>query len=161
MTNQPKVDRPKMPAAYGIHSPTEEAGLLSWSFVSSRMEAARNYWIASASKEGRPHTAPVWGLWHRDAFYFSTDRNSRKGRNVAAQGTVIVHLESGDEVVIIEGGAEMVNDSTLLGELDDLYFKKYSYHLDAGMTYKIYPRIAMAWLERDFPVTATRWTFPG
>ena len=64
MTNQPKVDRPKMPAAYGIHSPTEEAGLLSWSFVSSRMEAARNYWIASASKEGGPtqHLSGAYGI---------------------------------------------------------------------------------------------------
>jgi hypothetical protein len=148
-----------MPSSYGIHAPTEGAGLLQWIFVSSRMEAARNYWIASSSSDGQPHAAPVWGLWHQEAFFFSTDPLSRKGQNVAAQPNVVVHLESGDEAVIIEGQGAPVSDPILLAELDGLYFHKYGYHLDAGATYRVRPRVAFAWLERDFVGTATRWIF--
>lgn len=159
MTRGVRAGRPKMPSSYGIRAPTEGSGLLEWSFVASRMEASRNYWIASVSSHGLPHAAPVWGLWHQDSFYFSTDLYSRKGRNVAAQPSVVVHLESGDEVVIIEGNAEPVDDSALLAELDLLYFQKYAYHLDTGATFKVTPRLAFAWIEKDFVGTATRWEF--
>jgi nitroimidazol reductase NimA-like FMN-containing flavoprotein (pyridoxamine 5'-phosphate oxidase superfamily) len=124
------------------------------------MQASRNYWIASVSA-GRPHAAPVWGLWYQDAFYFSTDRQSRKGRNVAAQPSVVIHLESGDEAVIIAGQANPADDANLLNELDELYFQKYGYHIDAGQTYKVSPRSALAWLEADFVGTATKWEFGG
>jgi len=159
VTRAPLVGRPKMPTSYGIRAPTEGTGLLEWSFVSSRMKASRNYWIASASSDGVPHVAPVWGLWHQDTFYFSTDRHSRKGRNVATRPSVVVHLESGDEAVMIEGNAESVGDSGLLTELDSLYFQKYAFHLDAGATYKVAPKVAFAWLEKDFVGTATKWAF--
>ena len=159
MTRDPRVGRPKMPSSYGILPPIEGSGLLSWSFVSSRMTTSRNYWIASASTDGRPHAAPVWGLWHQDTFYFSTDRQSRKGRNISAQPSIVVHLESGDEAVMVEGNAVPVEEPALLTELDRLYFQKYAYHLDAGATYRVIPKVALAWLEKDFVGTATRWEF--
>ena len=160
MIRNARVGRPQMPHSYGIQAPAEGAGLLPWSFVSSRMEASRTYWIASVSPDGRPHAAPVWGLWHQDAFYFSTDRHSRKGRNMAARPSVVIHLESGDEAVVIEGQAEPVDEAGLLSELDREYFKKYAYHLDAGQTYRVSPRIALAWTESDFTGTATKWKVP-
>ena len=159
MTEDPEVTRPQLPASYGIRPPSEGAGLLQWSFVSSRMDAARNYWIATVTSQGQPHSAPVWGLWRHEAFYFSTDRASKKGRNIAATPSVVVHLESGDEAVIIEGRAAVVDDAPLLAELDALYSNKYAYHLDAGLTYKVTPRAVLAWLEKDFIGTATRWVF--
>ena len=159
MTRDPRVGRPKMPSSYGILAPVEGSGLLSWSFVSSRMQASRNYWIASASSAGLPHAAPVWGVWHHDTFYFSTDRESRKGRNVAARPTVVVHLESGDEAVMIEGSTVAVEEPALLAELDSLYFQKYAYHLDAGATYRVTPKVALAWRENDFVGSATKWNF--
>ncbi len=159
MTLDPRVGRPQMPSSYGIRSATEGAGLLQWTFVSSRMETSRNYWIASTSSDGRPHVAPVWGLWHAEAFFFSTDRRSRKGKNMAAQPHVVIHLESGDEAVMIEGEVEPVEDDALLVELDGLYFRKYGFHLDAGLTYRVTPTAAFAWLEKDFPGTATKWAF--
>jgi hypothetical protein len=146
-----------MPSSYGIQASTDGAGLLPWSFVTSRMGTSRNYWIASVSSDGRPHAAPVWGLWHKEAFFFSTDRNSRKGRNVAIQPQLVVHLESGDEVVIVEGVADPVDDSAILAELDQLYFQKYRFHLDAGLTYRVTPRVVLAWRETDFPGSATKW----
>jgi len=146
-----------MPVSYGLVEPGEGARLLPWSFVTSRMEVARNYWLSTASPDGLPHAAPVWGLWHRESFFFGTDRESRKGRNLLAQPSIVVHLESGDEAVIITGKAGPVKDPDLLAELDSRYFEKYAFHLDPGQTYRIHPTTVLAWLESDFPRTATRW----
>ena len=148
-----------MPAGYGIKAPTEGSGLLPWAFVTSRMETARNYWICTSAKNGTPHAAPVWGIWQKGRFYFSTDRESRKGRNLAARSAILVHLESGDEVVVIEGHAQPLAGSPLLDELDAVYFKKYAFHLEGHATYEVQPTKVFAWSESSFPDTATRWRF--
>ena len=41
----------------------------------------------------------------------------RKGRNLAENPNVAVHLESGDDVVILEGVAEVVTDPGLVERL--------------------------------------------
>ena len=146
-----------MPAGYGIKPATEGQGLLPWAFVTTRMEKAHNYWIVTASANSLPHAAPVWGLWHQDVFFFSTDPTSRKGRNIALARQVVVHLESGDEVVIVEGRPERVEENDLLNELDALYFHKYAFHLQGTPTYRVIPTRAFAWVEADFTGSATRW----
>ncbi len=154
-----KTDRPHMPG-YGLEAPTDKAGLLPWEFVSTRMEAAHNYWIVTASLAGRPHAAPVWGIWVEGSFYFSTGRQSRKGRNLAENPQLVVHLESGDEVVNLEGVAGEVAPGPLFSHLDEIYYAKYAVHLtDANPVYVLRPVLVMAWRERDFPTTATRWRF--
>jgi len=156
-SNKSQIDRPSMPPGYGIKPQSEGQGLLPWQFLSTRMEEAHNYWLVTASANGLPHAAPVWGLWHRDAFYFSTDPSSRKGRNIALGRQVVVHLESGDEVAIVEGHPERVQENELLDELDALYFRKYAFHLKGTPTYRVLPAKAFAWLEADFTGSATRW----
>jgi hypothetical protein len=154
------VGRPAMPAGYGIKGPQEGRGLLPWSHVESRMQSARNYWLVTSTADGIPHAAPVWGLWHDGAFYFSTDPKSRKGLDLSSGRPVVVHLESGDEAVILEGQPAGVRDGELLKRLDELYFKKYEFHLDVGASYRVEPLKAFAWSETDFPTSATRWIFP-
>ena len=154
-----KVSRPHMPD-YGILPENEGVGLLPWSFVEERMESARNYWIASTRPDGDPHTAPVWGLWHQGAFYFSTGDQSVKGRNVSANPKISVHLESGDEVVILEGEVNEVKDNEVLKSLDQAYNKKYDLDMQGpGLIFLLSARKAFAWREKDFPQSATRWIF--
>jgi PPOX class probable F420-dependent enzyme len=158
--------RPNMPG-YGIHSSGE--GMLPWSHVDERMARARNYWVATTRPNGRPHCAPVWGAWVDGTFYFGSGPRSRKARNLSANPNVVVHLESGDDVVILEGTAEEVADPdpSLFTRIADAYAAKY---LDpetaeefrpssAEGMYAVRPHLAFAWLERDFPSTATRWVF--
>jgi nitroimidazol reductase NimA-like FMN-containing flavoprotein (pyridoxamine 5'-phosphate oxidase superfamily) len=142
---------------YGIQDAQAGDGLLPWSFVSERMAAARNYWVHTTRPDGRPHAAPVWGLWHAERFYFGTGPDSRKGRNLAASPHVVVHLESGDEVVIFEGRVELVEDKALLAALDKAYKEKYGFPLSGG--FRLAPETAFAWREHDFPTSATRWQF--
>ena len=55
-----KAIRPKM-KDYGIHEGDE--GMLTWDFVDEQMANSRNYWISTTRPDGRPHVAPVWGIW--------------------------------------------------------------------------------------------------
>ncbi len=151
------VGRPVMPASYGLRGPAEGSGLMAWGRVEARLIASLNYWVATASPAGQPHAAPVWGLWHQGAFYFSTDPSSRKGRNLAANAAAAVHLESGDDVVILEGDARPFDEPKMVADLDRAYFAKYGFHLVEGAIYRLQPKRAMGWIEADFPGSATRW----
>ncbi len=157
-----KHSRPHMPG-YGVVAANEGAGLLPWDFITERMVAAHNYWVGSARPDGRPHVAPVWGLWHEDAFYFSSGRDSRKALNFAANPAAVVHLESGDETVILEGVIETLDekkDAVLLKALDKAYKAKYKFPMvGMGNIYKLQTKRALAWREADFPSNATRWIF--
>jgi len=151
----PHAGRPELPTSYGIQRSNE--GVLGWDFVVEHMRAAHNYWVVTCSRQGRPHTAPVWGLWMEQAFYFSTDARSRKARNIEVNPSVIVHLESGDEVVILEGEAGAVGEGSLLQRLSTEYFAKYAVRLEGGPVFEVKPAKALAWRERDFPSSATRF----
>jgi PPOX class probable F420-dependent enzyme len=158
----PDAARPRFPNVYGIHEDAD--GLLDWGWATERLTQARNYWVATTHPDGRPHAMPVWGLWFEDVFYFSSSPDSRKARNLDANPAVVVHLESGDDVVIVEGDASRVIDEALLQRLGADYTRKYEF--DVSFTggrplLAVRPRVAYAWQERDFPVTATRFTFPS
>jgi general stress protein 26 len=150
-----------MPGGYGIASGKE--GLLPWSWAEERLVASRNYWIVSADPEGRPHAMPVWGLWLEGAVWFSSDRASRKARNIAERPGIVVHLESGDEVVIVEGVAEEVAERAALEPFARAYQEKYGFGMDLdqpiGLVYRVRPRTVLGWLEKEFPSTASRWRF--
>lgn len=157
----PKASRPGM-QNYGIAADT--AGLLPWSWADERLERARNYWIASTRADGRPHVAPVWGVWMEGTLIFGADRDSLKARNLTARSEVVVHLESGDEVVIVEGKAEQVLDEALKARMYPLYTRKYGFDpsaepLEGSLYLRVTPKVALGWLEKDFPNTATRWRF--
>jgi hypothetical protein len=154
--SEPVADRPHAPG-YGI---SEEAPDASWPAAASKLESAHNFWLATVGADGRPHVMPVWGLWLDGAFLFSTDPASRKGRNLAVNAEAVVHLESGDDVVILEGGVERPGDAELLRRFSDAYFDKYGIRLEPAPGFGIYalrPRRAFTWGEADFPQSATRW----
>lgn len=114
-----EVGRPDTPG-YGIRPDGE--GILPWSFVDERMANARNYWAATTRPDGRPHAMPLSGVWIDGSFCFGTGPGSRKARNLAENPHLVVHSESGDEVVILEGVAELVADPV---SLDGAFRVKY------------------------------------
>lgn len=83
--------------------------------------------------------------------------------NLAKNPAIIVHLESGDDVVIIEGIVEEVTDSSMLDRFADAYDAKYQFRPEPGspghVVYWLHPRVAHSWTEKDFPDSATRWQF--
>lgn len=160
MTPPVRRERPHM-RNYGIS--TSESGLLDWSWAEQRLIASRNYWIASTRPDGKPHVAPVWGVWFEGTLYFSSDPGARKARNLAANPAVVVHLESGDDVVIIEGVMERETNNDVITRMAAAYFAKYPVMGSEpsvepfAHTLRLRPQVAIGWLETSFPNTATRW----
>jgi PPOX class probable F420-dependent enzyme len=150
-----------MPKEYGIKGPKSGSGLLPWKRVVEQMAQARNYWIGTVRPDGRPHVMPVWGIWLNDTFLFSTSRSSQKARNLSRNPRLVVHLESGDDVVILEGAAEEITDPVLLAQFAEAYQGKYQFRPDIqdtkNVTYALRVLVAFSWLEADFPGGATRW----
>jgi nitroimidazol reductase NimA-like FMN-containing flavoprotein (pyridoxamine 5'-phosphate oxidase superfamily) len=161
---EPKRDRPDIPE-YGI--PETEEGVLPWSHVTERMEKAINYWIATTDPKGRPHATPVWGVWIDDSFFFDGSPQTRRGRNLAANPAVTVHLESGSDVVILQGEAIQIQgiQPDLAQRLAAAYAAKYKElgyapepnTWDEGGIYRVTLRKAFAWSQ--FPTDTTRWRF--
>lgn len=152
-----------MPAGYEMRDPADRTGLLPWHHAVERLAAARNYWVATTRPDGRPHAMPVWGVWLDGGLLFSSDPTSRKGRNLAANPALAAHLESGDDVVVVEGVGTTVTDPALLARFVDAYEAKYRFRPTPAdprqAVYALRPRVAHAWLESDFQRTATRWRF--
>jgi nitroimidazol reductase NimA-like FMN-containing flavoprotein (pyridoxamine 5'-phosphate oxidase superfamily) len=163
----PLADRPDIP--YGIAGLDEGIGLMPWHRLVERMRSAFVYWVATSSLDGRPHAIPVWGVWLEGALYFSNGATTRTGRNLAANTAVSVHLESGEDVAIIDGVAEAVSDAALIGRINDAYAPKYLWRerID-GPWYALRPETAFSWLAPSaglgdvsvFAASATRWRFP-
>jgi hypothetical protein len=149
-----------MPEGYGLLGPSEGAGLIDWATVEAQLASARTYWIATTRPDGRPHVAPVWGVWVEGALYFGTHDASRKGRNLQAAPHAVVHLESGDEVVIVEGiVGRAAGEAVMLAS--ERYAAKYDLPEGLGVAsaLALRPSLALAWREQDFPGSATRWRF--
>lgn len=161
----PRPSRPQLPKGYGI--PAGEEGMLPWSHVEEQMAAARSYWIGTTRPDGRPHATPVWGHWLDGTLYFEGSPQTRRGRNLAANPAVVVHLESADRVVILEGEALEIRrpDRSLARRLAEAMAVKYEpvgyrpgpNQWNNGGLYFVKPRAAFAWTQ--FPTDVTRWLF--
>ena len=160
-----QTDRPNIP--YDLLDATEGAGLLAWDELCAKMRDALCYWIGTTCPDGRPHVVPVWGVWLDETFYFSSGP-SVNGRNLKANPSVVVHLESGEDAVIFEGVVEDVGaDATLIGRINDLYGPKYDWAERMPSFYALRPHVAFYWAcrgggpssEADYKGSATRWRF--
>ena len=111
---------------------------------------------------------PAWAVWLDGALYFDGSPETRRGRNLAVNPAITVHLESGDQVVILEGQALEAGrpDPAFAQRLAAAYEAKYGashdYHpspatWDSGGLWVMRPRVAFGWTE--FPKALTRWRF--
>jgi nitroimidazol reductase NimA-like FMN-containing flavoprotein (pyridoxamine 5'-phosphate oxidase superfamily) len=167
MVAEPERSRPVMPEGYGV--PEGSEGMLDWSWAVERLETALNYWFSTTRPDGRPHAMPAWAVWLNGALYFEGSPLTRRSRNLAANPAVVVHLESGAEVVIVEGEAHEVGkpDRALAEQLSAMFTEKYASttyeyrpppeQWDQGGLWVMRPKVAFAWT--DFPANTTRWRF--
>ena len=154
----PKPSRPQMPG-YGV--PRGTKGLLSWDWARQRLERSHNYLVMTVRADATPHAMPVWGIWVDNRFFFSTGRESRKARNLAANPSCVVCTEKTAEVVIVEGTAAIVSDTSIIERLAPVYLKKYKpWKLDPemGPVFEVRPRVVFAMYEKRFK-DATRFQF--
>lgn len=156
---QPTPTRPHMPG-YGL--PRGKKGLLPWEWAERRLVRSHNYWLVTTRPDATPHAMIVWGIWVDGRFYFSTGRESRKARNLAANSSCVVCTEKANEAVVVEGSAVEVSDEAAIARLGVPYHRKYKpWKLDPslGGVYEVRPRVAFGMWEKSFNA-ATRWIFP-
>ncbi|HMA37292.1 MAG TPA: pyridoxamine 5'-phosphate oxidase family protein [Chloroflexia bacterium] len=155
----PRRSRPYVP---GNQVATGEAGMLEWSAVDAWLVSARVYWLGTASPDGAPHATPIWGAWVGGTLYFDGYyEKTRWGRNLAANPRLVVHIESGNRVVILQGVAAIVDlDAATFAALSESYTRKYDQPpaTSAGV-YSVRPQVAFAWDNDAYTRTATRWHF--
>jgi len=154
---------------YGVDTP--DWSPLPWSWAAERLVPNRNYWVVTATADGRPHALPVWGVWDDDEhrFAFSCGPRSRKARNLAANPQMVATVDDTVECISVEGRATLVEDPERLGVWVERYLAKYrpiSPELDgdfiaANLLWELVPDRAVAVIERvpEFTTRATRWVF--
>ena len=163
----PAAERPEIPEGYGL--PDASQGLLEWSAVEQRLEAAVHYWLATVRPDGTPHVVPRWGVWLTGRFFYDGAPTTRHARNVEQHPACTLHLESGAEAVMVEGTSTATRaDPDDLGRQLAAAFAKYhalGYRpepdawagADGGGLRVLNPVRALAWFS--FPIDATRFRF--
>jgi nitroimidazol reductase NimA-like FMN-containing flavoprotein (pyridoxamine 5'-phosphate oxidase superfamily) len=165
----PRAERPAM-KDYGV--PDEPNGLLPWSWAEERLVRNRNYWVVTASANGRPHSLPVWGVWlpESSSFAFSCAPGSRKARNMHVNPQVAFTADNTVECISVEGRARILA-ADLVDPVAEQYATKYEPDPDkraelatfvkSHEVWEIVPQRAFGIIEReeDFARRATRWVW--
>ncbi len=159
---EPRAGPVEAPANYPFPKGVE--GLLPWSHAAHRLERAPNYWLVTTRPDGRPHATPVWGVWIDDSLYFDGPPTTRWARNLAEHPEASVHLESAEDVVILEGVVEdLVTDAGAGTRIVEAWTAKYGRLLPKPTTegvFRLRPRTARAWSSTALG-DGTRWRFAG
>lgn len=142
-------------------------GFIPWSKIDHFLQAFRSIWVSTTRPDGRPHAVPVWYVWDGRSVYFISGRQLQKSKNIAHQPWIIVHAGDGDDVIILEGPADIVTDRAELEKVDAAYRAKYVdpgsgaqatiFEPDADL-YRVDVKHVMAW-EYGTVANRTDWKF--
>jgi PPOX class probable F420-dependent enzyme len=144
------------------------AHALTWGELAGRLSGARSYWLATTMPSGAPHAVPVWGAVVGGTLYLYSERKTVKARNLAADPRAVVHLESGEDVLIVHGTAENLGPPSRVPPLVTALAAKYTrpgdwQYLPAAdpgfdVAYAIRPRTVLTWDLSDFDGSQRRWS---
>jgi hypothetical protein len=152
---------------------TAPGPVLPWSWAQELLENAGLYWVTTASASGFPHSRPVWGAWHDNSFWFSSQ--NRAIGHIAENNQASLHINQDDVALVVEGIAEQVTDDADINVLVDAYAKKYSWPTKpesgrikrpegtTAAVFRITPVTVYGWPLEPFEAwqSITRWDFPG
>jgi Pyridoxamine 5'-phosphate oxidase len=140
---------------------------MTWGEVAGRLAPARTYWLGTTTRSGAPHAAPVWGAVTGGTLHLYSERRTVKARNLAADPRVVVHLESGEDVLIVRGVADDLGPPAanpgVVAALSAKYTRPEDLPLlpsadpDFDVIYAIRPTSAMAWRLDDWDGSQRRW----
>ncbi len=148
--------------ALRLYGHVSDCEALEWSWVDDQLRGAGTYWVV-ARATGYPHPRPVWGVWRASQLFLSIGTPVTRDA-LAADPIVTVHLDSGTDVVIVEGrvlgsGA----DEEILAEYDRKYDWSYDVATYGPLTH-VSPSTILAWRTagwagRDSFQRCGRWEF--
>jgi Pyridoxamine 5'-phosphate oxidase len=141
--------------------------VLTWSALAAQLAPARNYWLGTTRADLSPHAAPVWGVVVEDVLYAYTEVDTVKARNLRADPRCVVHLESGDDVVMAHGTMAPVTGASLVATVLAAFAVKYAEpddqpYLPVGppgeVVLALSPTTAMTWRLGDYDASQQRWS---
>ena len=135
----------RLPAAYGAPST-----VLTWPTVEQRLADAPVYSLVTTRADGRPHAVPVDGVWWASAAWFGGHPATVHERNLRADPRVVLHLESGQSPVIVEGTVDRhVPDGAEAAQLAEAANAKYPYGATPDSyrrgVWRLRPSVVLAW----------------
>jgi hypothetical protein len=155
------------PTARALRGPQSYAfpdhPVLPWSHADQRLARAPYYWLGTVRPDGRPHATALWGSWVGRRLYLDGPPTTRWARNFTANPQVTVHLESGADVVIVEGHVDDVTTDAALGRLIVAdWMRKYGRLApdpSGDGIWRVTPHSVRAWSTEALE-DGTGWTFP-
>jgi PPOX class probable F420-dependent enzyme len=84
-------------------------------------------WLTTVGSDGRPYTVPVWFLWDGNTILIFSQPRKQKIRNLRNNARVTLALDDtrqGEDVVIVEGTAELLDNPEISVMLPE-YVEKY------------------------------------
>jgi hypothetical protein len=130
-----------------LYGQRSERAPVPWAWVEHRLTSSGTYWVVPRTG-GWPHPRPVWGVWLADRLELSIGSPAVM-RAVLTAPEVTVHLDSGTDVVIVEG---LASSGSTPPEALEAYNRKYDYDYQVG---------AYGELTRVTPVTVLAWRAAG
>jgi PPOX class probable F420-dependent enzyme len=84
-------------------------------------------WLTTVGSDGRPYTVPVWFLWEGETILIFSQPQKQKIRNLRKNARITLALDDsklGEDVVIVEGTAELIEDPNM-SVIIPAYVEKY------------------------------------
>jgi len=150
-----------------------------WTQTVSSLQGAMTYWPATTGPDGRPHVAPVLGIWldgaiHACAIHACARRATRKARNLARKPVASFgcnRLSGGLDLIVTKADAVQVDENTTLQSIADCYEANYGskgrYTVFDGafsgaggeaLVYKVAPSMVFGF-RKGASSSQTRWRF--
>jgi hypothetical protein len=136
---------------------------LPWSHAEERLHSASVFWLATTRRDGSPHVTPIWGIWIDDSLYFSGIPTAGWAKNLVRNPRAAVHLESGEDVLILDGfveDLETIPEALVADEIitrwTSMYGRLVPDPANDGM-FCFRARTVRGWTQ--FPEDATKWMF--
>lgn len=98
-----------------------------------RLETARNLWLATVRPNSAPHLVPIWFVWIEGRAYICTSNESVKARNIARNPHIAFALEDGDDPVVIEGVAALLEE--IPSAVVEAFQRKFDWNIRNDGTY--------------------------
>ncbi len=114
--------------------------------MEEQLETAGTYWL-TARTPGHPHPRPVWGIWHSQRLHLSVGSPTLL-RAVDAEPRVTVHLDSGTDVVLVEGMTSRTTRHETPTAVIQAYNAKYNWDYQVaehGELIVVRPQRVLAW----------------
>jgi hypothetical protein len=126
---------------YGAVSDTVPLG---WPWVEQQLAGAWTYWV-NVRTPGYPHPRPVWGVWVVQRLHLSIGSPTLR-RAIRQEHAVTIHLDSGTDVVIVEG--LVTGSAATMSEVIEAYNRKYDWDFQVsqyGELTEVQPGKVLGW----------------